>query len=112
MISQLIPLFCYLLFTFLVIRYHRKLKRREVVFFLLYIFVPLGGEMAQMFTRGIAVVKYLAEHNIHLLSGQFLFPLPQCNLILKLDIHKNKQWICCPKRRPFSGLWKRIPIRN
>ncbi len=57
MISQLIPLFCYLLFTFLVIRYHRKLKRREVVFFLLYIFVPLGGEMAQMFTRGIAVVN-------------------------------------------------------
>lgn len=57
LISQLIPLFCYLLFTFLVIRYRRKLKRREVVFFLLYIFVPLGGGMAQMFTRGIAVVN-------------------------------------------------------
>lgn len=56
-ISQLIPLFCYLLFTFLVIRYRRKLKKREVVFFLLYIFVPLGGEMAQMCIRGIAVVN-------------------------------------------------------
>ena len=35
----------------------RKLKRREVLFFLLYIFVPLGGGAAQMFTRGIAVVN-------------------------------------------------------
>ena len=56
-ISQLVPLFCYLLFTALVIIYHKKLKRREVVFFLLYIFVPLGGGAAQMFTRGIAVVN-------------------------------------------------------
>ncbi|MBS5725699.1 MAG: hypothetical protein KHW59_07980, partial [Clostridiales bacterium] len=32
-ISQLVPLFCYLLFTALVIIYHKKLKRREVVFF-------------------------------------------------------------------------------
>lgn len=56
-ISQLIPLFCYLLFTFQVIHNRRKLKRREMVFFLLYIFVPLTGEMAQMFTRGIAVVN-------------------------------------------------------
>lgn len=57
LISQFVPLFCYLLFTALVILYHRKLKRREVVFFLLYIFVPLGGGAAQMFTRGIAVVN-------------------------------------------------------
>ena len=56
-ISQLVPLFCYLLFTTLVILYRRKLKRREVLFFLLYIFVPLGGGAAQMFTRGIAVVN-------------------------------------------------------
>lgn len=56
-ISQLVPLFCYLLFTALVILYHKKLKRREVLFFLLYIFVPLGGGAAQMFTRGIAVVN-------------------------------------------------------
>lgn len=57
LISQLVPLFCYLLFTALVILYYRKLKRREVVFFLLYIFVPLGGGAAQTFTRGIAVVN-------------------------------------------------------
>lgn len=57
MISQLIPLFCYLLFTALVIIYNKKLKRREVIFFLLYIFVPLGGGAAQMFLRGIAVVN-------------------------------------------------------
>lgn len=56
-VSQLVPLFCYLLFTALVIFYHRKLRRREVLFFLLYIFVPLGGGAAQMFTRGIAVVN-------------------------------------------------------
>lgn len=57
LISQLVPLFCYLLFTALVILCRRKLKRREVLFFLLYIFVPLGGGAAQMFTRGIAVVN-------------------------------------------------------
>lgn len=56
-VSQLVPLYCYLLFTALVILYHRKLERREVVFFLLYIFVPLGGGAAQMFNRGIAVVN-------------------------------------------------------
>lgn len=56
-ISQLVPLFCYLLFTALVIIYHKKLKHREIVFFLLYIFVPLSGGAAQMFTRGIAVVN-------------------------------------------------------
>ncbi len=57
LISQLVPLYCYLLFTVLVILCRRKLKRREVLFFLLYIFVPLGGGAAQMFTRGIAVVN-------------------------------------------------------
>lgn len=56
-ISQLVPLFCYLLFTVLVIFCRRKLKRREVIFFLFYIFVPLGSGAAQMFTRGIAVVN-------------------------------------------------------
>lgn len=57
LISQLVPLFCYLLFTVMVIIYRKKLKWREVVFFLLYIFVPLGGGAAQMFLRGIAVVN-------------------------------------------------------
>lgn len=56
-ISQLVPLFCYLLFTLLVIVYRKRLVRREVVFFLLYIFVPLGGGATQMFLRGIAVVN-------------------------------------------------------
>lgn len=56
-VSQLVPLFCYFLFTTLVILYHKRLKRREIAFFLLYIFVPLGGGAAQMFTRGIAVVN-------------------------------------------------------
>lgn len=56
-ISQLVPLFCYLLFTLLVILCRRKLKRREVVFFLFYIFVPLGGGALEMFNRGIALVN-------------------------------------------------------
>ena len=56
-ISQLLPLVCYLLFTALVIAYRKRLVGREVVFFLLYIFVPLGGGAAQMFQRGIAVVN-------------------------------------------------------
>ena len=57
MISQLVPLFCYLLFTALVILYRNRLVWREVVFFLLYIFVPLGGGATQMFLRGVAVVN-------------------------------------------------------
>lgn len=56
-ISQITPLFCYLLFTVLVIFYRRKLKRREVIFFLLYIFVPLGCGAAQTLMRGIALVN-------------------------------------------------------
>ena len=55
--SQLIPLFCYILFTVLVIVYRKRLNWREVVFFLLYIFVPLGGGAIQMFLRGVAVVN-------------------------------------------------------
>lgn len=57
LISQLVPLYCYLLFTATVILYRKKLARREVIFFLLYIFVPMGGGAAQMFLRGIAVVN-------------------------------------------------------
>lgn len=57
LISQLVPLYCYLLFTATVIYYRKRLTRREVIFFLLYIFVPLGGGAAQMFLRGIAVVN-------------------------------------------------------
>lgn len=57
LISQLVPLFCYLLFTVLVILYRRILTGREVVFFLLYIFVPLSAGATQMFLRGIAVVN-------------------------------------------------------
>lgn len=57
LISQFVPLFCYILFTSLVITYRKRLTWREVVFFLLYIFVPLGGGAAQMFFRGIAVVN-------------------------------------------------------
>lgn len=57
LISQLVPLYCYLLFTATVILCRKSLTRREVVFFLLYIFVPLGGGAAQMFLRGIAVVN-------------------------------------------------------
>ncbi len=57
MISQLVPLFCYLLFTFFVIRYRKRLTRRELLFFLLYIFIPLGAGATQMFLRGIAIVN-------------------------------------------------------
>ena len=56
-ISQLVPLYCYLLFTATVILRRKSMSRREVVFFLLYIFVPLGGGATQMFLRGIAVVN-------------------------------------------------------
>lgn len=56
-ISQIVPLACYLLFAALVIIYNKRLKRREVLFFLLYIFLPLGSNMAQIFFRGIAVIN-------------------------------------------------------
>lgn len=57
MISQFVPFCCYLLFTCLVIIHRKHLTSREVIFFLLYIFVPLGGGATQMFLRGIAVVN-------------------------------------------------------
>lgn len=56
-ISQLIPLLCYSLFIALVIIYNRKLKRRELIFFLLYVFIPLVSNMIQMLFQGIAVVN-------------------------------------------------------
>lgn len=56
-VSQAVPTFCYLLFTVLVIVYRKRLKWREIIFFLLYIFVPFGGGASQMFLRGIAVVN-------------------------------------------------------
>lgn len=56
-ISQLIPLFCYILFTVLIVIYRKKLSPREVGFFLLYIFVPLGSGAVQMFLRGVAIVN-------------------------------------------------------
>ena len=57
LISQFVPLLCYLLFMALVIIYRKKLSRREVIFFLLYIFIPLGCGAVQMVMRGIAIVN-------------------------------------------------------
>lgn len=57
LISQLVPLCCYILFTFLIIMHRKKLTSREIVFLLLYIFIPLCCSMAQMFLRGIASVN-------------------------------------------------------
>ncbi len=57
LISQFVPLLCYLLFMALVIIHRKKLLRREVTFFLLYIFIPLGCGAAQMTMRGIAIVN-------------------------------------------------------
>lgn len=57
MISQLVPLFCYILFMVLVVIYRKKLSKRETAFFLLYIFIPLSSGVAQMFLRGIAVIN-------------------------------------------------------
>ena len=57
LISQFVPLLCYLLFMALVIINRKKLLRREIIFFLLYIFIPLGCGAAQMAMRGIAVVN-------------------------------------------------------
>lgn len=56
-LSQIIPALCYTMFTCLIIAYHRRLAWREVIFFLLYIFVPLGGGVSQMLLRGISVVN-------------------------------------------------------
>lgn len=57
LISQFVPLFCYLLFMALIIIYRGKLLRREVIFFLLYIFISLGCGAVQMAMRGIAIVN-------------------------------------------------------
>ena len=56
-VSQFIPLFCYLSFMTLVIISRKKLKKREIVFFLLYTLVPLSTGITQMFIRGIALVN-------------------------------------------------------
>lgn len=55
--SQIAPLYCYLLFTLIIIAYRKKLTRREVIFFLLCILVPVGMGVAQTFLRGIATAN-------------------------------------------------------
>ena len=57
LISQFVPLLCYMFFMALIIIYRKKLLPRKVVFFLLYIFIPLGSGAVQMAMRGIAVVN-------------------------------------------------------
>lgn len=57
MISQFVPLLCYILFMILVAIYRNKLKRGEIIFFLLYIFIPLSSGAIQMAVRGIAIVN-------------------------------------------------------
>lgn len=56
-VSQLDMQLGYLLFMVLVLIYRKKLLAREVVFFLLYIFIPVGCGVAQMLVRGIAVIN-------------------------------------------------------
>ncbi len=57
LLSQMVPLFCYLLFTVVVISYRKRLAWREVIFFLLYIVFPLVGLASQMLLRGIGVLN-------------------------------------------------------
>ncbi|MFQ7263307.1 MAG: sensor histidine kinase [Lachnospiraceae bacterium] len=57
LVTQFVPLLCYLLFTVLVILYRKKLRIREIVFFILYIIIPLGCGAVQMTMRGIALVN-------------------------------------------------------
>lgn len=61
LISRLLPLFCYLLLITVVILFHNRLKRREILFFLLYLFMPLSGGVAQMFLSELAVVNVGVE---------------------------------------------------
>ena len=56
-ISQLIPLLCYLLFMLLVIIYRKKLLVREIVYFFLYIFIPMGCGAVQAAVGGVAIVN-------------------------------------------------------
>lgn len=56
-ISQAVPIVCYIMFTTMLIKYHKNLSKSELVFFLLYIFMPMAAEMLQIFLRGIAVVN-------------------------------------------------------
>lgn len=60
-ILQIIPLFCYLLFIVIVILFRKQLKKREMVFFLLYTFMPLLSSMGQLFLQGLAVVNVGVE---------------------------------------------------
>lgn len=56
-VSQLIPLLCYVLFVALLVCSWNSLKRRDILFFLLYIIVPLASGATQMLFRGIAIVN-------------------------------------------------------
>ena len=57
LVSQTIPLACYLVFTAMVVRNRKKLNRREVAFFLIYIFIPLVCGVLQVLFRGISVLN-------------------------------------------------------
>lgn len=56
-ISQVIPLVCYAIFIYFVLRYRRKLSRREFIFSLSYILMPLAMEGVQILFRGVAVLN-------------------------------------------------------
>lgn len=57
LISQIIPFSCCVLFLIMVILYRKRMTFREIIFFLLYFFVPVGGSVVQTILRGIAIVN-------------------------------------------------------
>ena len=57
LVSQAIPLMCYMVFAYFILRHRQKLLYREFIFALSYIVIPLIMEGMQILFRGIAVLN-------------------------------------------------------
>lgn len=55
-LSQLIPFLIYGIDTAIVLRYRKALKTREVLFFMLYVILPVIGELIQIHAYGISML--------------------------------------------------------
>lgn len=56
-VSQIVPLYCYILFTVLIVAYRKNLSKRQTFFFIMYIALTSAGLFTQALLQGIAIVN-------------------------------------------------------
>lgn len=82
LVALFVPLLCGVIATYVLVRYRKKLTRREIVFYSSFFILPIVGNIMQIIIPGTAIV------NISLFTSIFLIMI---NIQFEYELKLNKQ---------------------